>query len=118
VRGKVRQFLLEFKRAVEENGVYLIPRQVCIETLRRLQLTQRNLEEELLGLSVEDYSAGPEKDRDVPGELWIFGKQVGGQEVYVKIKLMTDETGKNRAKCISFHTAERPLKYPLKSRRK
>ena len=118
MRSRVRQFLLLFKRAVEENGVYLIPRHDCNETLRHLRLTQRNLEEELLGLNVEDYSSGPEEDRGAPGELWVFGREISGQEVYVKIKLMTDDAGKNRAKCISFHIAARPLKYPLKSRRK
>jgi len=114
LRNRVRQFLLEFKKAVEEHGVYLIPRHDCIETLRHLRLTQRNLEEELLGLGVEDYSAGPEKDRGVPGDLWIFGRVICGQEVYVKVKLMTDDAGTRRAKCISFHIAARPLKYPLK----
>lgn len=113
MRSRVRQFLLEFKKAVEDHGVYLIPRHDCIEVLRHLRLTQRNLEEELLSLSVEDYSTGPEKDRGVPGELWVFGRVISGQEVYVKVKLMTDDAGTRRAKCISFHIAARPLKYPL-----
>lgn len=115
MRDRVRQFLLEFKKAVEEHGVYVIPRHDCLETLRHLRLTQKNLEEELLGLSVEDYSTGPEKDRGVPGELWVFGKVVCSQEVYVKVKIMTDQGGARRAKCISFHIAARPLKHPLKT---
>lgn len=117
VRERVRRFLLEFKKAVEESGIDLVPRHDGLETLRYLQLTFRNFQEELLGLAVEDYSSGPEKDRGKSGELWVFGKEVVGHEIYIKIKLVVWPEG-CRAKCISFHIARGPLKYPLKPREK
>ena len=44
------------------------------------------------------------------GEMWVFGKDVKGQEVYIKITL-----GKGAsALCISFHIAEHPMNYPFK----
>jgi hypothetical protein len=42
--------------------------------------------------------------------MWVFGKDVKGQEVYIKITL-----GKgSSALCISFHIAEHPMNYPFK----
>ncbi len=43
--------------------------------------------------------------------MWVFGKDVKGKEVYIKITL-----GKPNSHtiCISFHKAEFPMSYPLK----
>ena len=58
-----------------------------------------------------DYSEGPVIDTlNQCGEMWVFGKDVKGQEVYIKITL-----GKgSSALCISFHIAEHPMNYPFK----
>ena len=47
------------------------------------------------------------------GEMWVFGKDVRGNEVYIKITL-----GKPNSHtiCISFHRAEHPMSYPLKNK--
>ncbi len=95
------------------SGLDLVPRAGSIETLRFLGLTKRNLEEILLGLSVTDCCAGPKQDRDRPGEIWEFGKDLDGYEVYIKLKV-ADIGGAKIAKCISFHIATHPLKYPYK----
>lgn len=111
---QIRKFLLEFKQVVTAgSGVDLVPRKESLETLRRLGLTKLNLEEILLGLSVADYCAGPKPDRDRPGEVWEFGKNLGGYDVYIKLKV-ADIGGTKVSKCISFHVATYPLKYPLK----
>lgn len=108
----VRDFLLEFKQAVtSESGVYIVPRQETKQTLRKLGLTKKNLEEILLSLSVTDYHKGPEPDRDRPGQLWVFGKEVDGHEVYIKLKVF-EVKGSKLAKCISFHIANYQMKYP------
>lgn len=109
---KVKQFLLDFKHAATTpSGVDLVPREVNMLTLSYLGITKKNLEEILLGLSVVDYCKGPVHDKDKPGELWEFGKDMDGQEVYIKLKVVKD---KNIAKCISFHIAKYPMKYPFK----
>lgn len=111
---QVRSFLLEFKQIVTGgSGVDLVPRKGSLETLRFLGLTKRNLEEILLGLSVADCCAGPKQDRDRPGEIWEFGKNIDGYEVYIKLKVA--DTGKSKIpKCISFHIASYTLKYPYR----
>jgi hypothetical protein len=49
----------------------------------------------------------------MPGEIWEFGKRIGGNDVYIKLKIA--QVGNDKiAKCISFHKAEFPLSYPLK----
>jgi hypothetical protein len=107
----VRDFLLEFKQvATSGSGVDIIPRAETRPTLAQLGLTMANLEDLLLGLSVADYCKGPAPDRDRPGNIWIFGREIEGQEVYIKLKVA--QVGDRRiAKCISFHIAQYPLKY-------
>jgi hypothetical protein len=111
----VRKFLMEFKQAITgKSGVYLVPRTDTLATLEYLGLTKKNLEEILLSISVRDYCSGPEADRDRVGEIWIFGRQLQGHEIYIKLKVAT-VAGKKIAKCISFHIAKYPLSYPLRN---
>ena len=63
-------------------------------------------------LKVEDYVQGPVIDElNKLGEMWVFGNDVKGREVYIKI--MLGGVG-CQIICISFHIAERPLVYPFK----
>lgn len=72
------------------------------------------LQRELIvkNLQVQDYVEGPVIDvLNKEGEMWVFGKDVKGHEVYIKITLGYEN---GQTICISFHIAEYPLKYPLK----
>ena len=110
----VRKFLLEFKRAATAgSGVKIISRPETRPTLARLGMTKANLEQLLLGLSVADYCKGPEPDRDRPGEMWFFGRRIKGEDIYIKLKV-AKAGGQSIAKCISFHRAQFPLKYPFR----
>lgn len=63
-------------------------------------------------LTVEDYVEGPVVDRiNKLGDMWVFGKDVKGRDVYIKI--MISEHG-GQTICISFHLADFPLKYIFK----
>ena len=63
-------------------------------------------------LVVEDYVQGPVVDElNKLGEMWVFGKDVKGREVYIKIMLGGEWC---QTICISFHIAEHALKYPFK----
>jgi hypothetical protein len=110
--AEIRDFLLQFKKIVAEGrGLDIVNRRENIETLAKLGLTMKNLREEILTLSIENYCEGPEPDRDRPGHVWVFGKQIGSEEIYIKLKIA--QVGKEKiAKCISFHTASFPLYYP------
>jgi len=44
--------------------------------------------------------------------MWIFGKVIKGQQVYIKLTISKMTGG---AVCISFHKAEYPMEFPLKN---
>lgn len=113
--AEIRDFLLQFKKIMATGrGLDIVNRRENIEALAKLGLTKKNLKEEILTLSVEDYCEGPEPDRDRPGTIWIFGKQIGSEEIYIKLKIA--QVGKEKiAKCISFHAADFPLCYPFRA---
>ena len=115
MRKQIQSFLIGFKQAVTQgSGVYLIPRHDNTVTMSHLGITKKNVEEILLSLSVEDYSSGPDDDRSGSGQIWVFGKVIRGENIYIKLKLV-DVDGKKLAKCISFHIASYPIKYPYRT---
>ena len=79
-----------------------------------MQLDISPLQREVIvkNLQVQDYVEGPVIDvLNKESEMWVFGKDVKGREVYIKITL-GNENGQTI--CISFHIAEHPLEYPFK----
>ena len=74
----ITQFLIEFKRIAEIQGIHIIPRPAYQETIVKLELTRKNVDEILLGLSDRDYVKGPMEDRDRPdsGKLYVFGNKL------------------------------------------
>lgn len=118
-REKVRDFLQMVKETitnpVADQGWVLVPREENKECILQLGFRYADIQETLLGLSVEDYCEGPCQDRDQPGELWVFGKVMEGNVVYVKLKLAS--FGPLRiVRVISFHFAEHTLQYPFKEK--
>ncbi len=113
-RKPVSKFLKEFKEiATKDRGIDVIGRRKNIQSLANLGLTKRNRKDEILSLSVKDYCDGPKPDRDRPGELWEFGKTIDAKEVYIKLKI-AQVGNKKIAKCLSFHVAEFPLRFPFR----
>jgi hypothetical protein len=71
-------------------------------------------EEIILNLECKNYVQGPlADDQGLPGEVWIFGCEVNGREIYVKLKIV-EARGEKYAKCLSFHPSQYSLHYPLK----
>ena len=69
-------------------------------------------EEIVKTIAPEDYSEGPIRNMlNRFGDLWVFGKDVKGQEVYIKICYGLPN---HSTICISFHVAEFPMNYPYK----
>ena len=115
-RGRIRNFLKEFKEiASKGRGIDVIPRRQNIDNLAELCLTRKNRNDEIMTLSVADYCKGPEPDKDKPGEIWVFGKQIDNKEVYIKLKIAQVREEKV-AKCLSFHIAGYSLCYPYKEK--
>lgn len=77
-----------------------------------LDLTSDNRLEILRKLIVGDYIGGPIEDQqDIGSPLWVFGKQIKGVDIYIKIAMGKPN---DRVICISFHQAEGKLIYPHK----
>ena len=114
---EVQAFLDEFRTCVEFGSqVQFRPTPKNIQGLITLNMTQAQAIASVCALRCEDYSCGPEGDRDEDGkEIWIFGCQENGVEVYVKLRL-DPKRSFSRPVIRSFHPAEYPLDYPLKGR--
>lgn len=112
-RNDVEHFLDRFKVKVEIWGIFFLDsREKNKETMAFLNFRSMDRLNVVKSIEVEDYSAGPIKDQlNGFGEMWVFGKDVAGQEIYIKITLGSPGT---RTICISFHIAEHPMQYPFK----
>lgn len=113
--AEIRDFLLQFKKiVVTGRGLDIVNRRENMDALAKLGFTKKNLREEIMTLSVENYCQGPEPDRDRPGDILVFGKQIGSEEIYIKLKIA--QVGEEKiAKCLSFHAANFPLSYPFRA---
>jgi hypothetical protein len=115
LRSQILDFLKDFKDLMGQ-GCYLVQNHLKnLEALGDLGINLRQRDETILSLSLENYSSGPTVDEYKPGYFWVFGKWLGEVEIYIKLKIVTFNHGKERAVCISFHRSEWALKYPLKT---
>ena len=92
--------------------IFLDDRPKNAQTLSQLEITPKDREDIIEDLVAEDYVDGP-FDEDFHGgkEMWVFGKALGNNEIYIKITLGMHG---RRVICISFHVAEYTMRYPLK----
>ncbi len=115
----VRQFLLSVKWAIQKSDrggpgwIFSTASRKNVDTVAELEMTEEDIRNEVLSLSVIDYCSGPLKDPTIRGDVWIFGKNIRGKEVYIKLKLWGDQHGQE-VRVLSFHTAEAPLSYYFK----
>lgn len=116
-RQEVADFLGQFKIAMDLGFFSFVSREKNIQGLADLGITLDDAKQVLASLTPEGYSYGPEADRDGSEEdVWFFGADVHGTEVYVKLKLVQDPRKKSVvwAKVLGFHPAERAITYPLR----
>lgn len=113
-REEVESFLSEFHTKMRVFDVVFLDREKNAQTLATLEITALDRDRILLEIRPEDYSEGPllVDTLSIHGPMWVFGKDVKGREVYIKIAL--GRTGSSTV-CISFHIAEHPMNYPLKA---
>jgi hypothetical protein len=82
------------------------------QTLAVLELTPNGRKVILESLTPKEYSQGPLEEKLYGGsDMWVFGKIIKKQEVYIKITLGTMGAS---VICISFHLAAHKMNYPLK----
>lgn len=109
---EVEKFLCEFKPKFNIWGIIFLNRAKNEEALRALGITPVAREEFIKKVERNDYSHSI-IDATSYGEMWVFGKDYDGTELYIKISL--GQPGSNTI-CISFHEAEHPLNYPFKNK--
>ena len=109
----VESFLKQFHQKLKIfNIIYRDARGKNIQTLADLEITSKYRETIIKEITVEDYSQGPIVDAlNHMGDMWDFGKDVKGQEVYIKISLGQENS---HTICMSFHITEYKMKYPFK----
>lgn len=115
-RQDVRDFLSSFKLAIDFRRCDFVPRQRTEQDLIDLNLTRKLALEIICSLTPESYSAGPSPDdTDASREVWVFGYDHEGVEVYIKLRL-TPQPGNQlpRGAVWSFHRASHPMRYPFR----
>ncbi len=113
-KHEVKLFLEELRTKIEIFGIlFRDDRGKNQQTLATLEISPLERKDIIKTLKPEDYSEGPLEEK-LHGmlDMWVFGKNVRGHEVYIKISM---GTANNQAVCISFHLAEHPMTYPLKN---
>jgi hypothetical protein len=110
----IEAFLKEFRQKKKIYGLlFRDDRAKNQQTLLDLEITSRKREEIIDSIQVRDYVEGPKEESLYKGAaMWVFGKQVKGRDVYIKITMGFPSTS---VICISFHIAERTLTYPFKT---
>ena len=110
---EVNKFLSEFKVKATIFGIkYRNDRIKNRDAMLSLGISNVIREKIIFSVEALDYSCGPIINTlNDDGDLWVFGKDYKGVELYIKISL-----GVDGAVCISFHEVETPLSYPFKQK--
>ena len=115
LRYQIKYFLNDFKELMGQGRYAIKDHQKTMQTLIDLGLTRYQMEEVIRSIELEDYVSGPNRDKLKPGFFWVFGKSIDGNEIYIKLKIVTYNSWDERAICLSFHPAEHRMVYPLKA---
>lgn len=113
-KSEVEEFLRNLKDKIRIFDIAFRPRDKNINTLAELDILPVDRIHYIMKLTAENYYAGPSNDTYDPGkpDYYEFGIQVKNKEVYVKLSIGLPN---KRVDCMSFHLAEYPITYPLKS---
>lgn len=112
-KQQISAFLRDFKEKMKIwNILFRDDRGKNSQTLLNLELRPIERQKIITALEIDDYSEGPLEDNLNKGsEMWVFGKLVKRQEIYIKITMGAPGTS---VICISFHIAEHKISYPFK----
>jgi hypothetical protein len=108
---EVEAFLDQLKTKLTIWSIVFENRDKNIQTLLDLGITEAQRLKHIKNLTVEDFVSGPTNDSFGSTPLWVFGIDIYGSEIYIKLQL--NQMNKPVI-CISFHIAEFPLSYPYK----
>lgn len=111
-REEVEHFLKSFQDKRRTFQITFIDRPKNKQAMLALELRAIDREKYIDQLQVDDFSRGPfPEDWYGSKEMWEFGMEIKGQEVYIKICLGAPNSN---VICISFHIAEYKMNFPFK----
>ena len=112
-KEEVKTFLNDFKIKYKVfDIIFRDQRDKNSLTLLQLDISPFKRREIIEAIYIDDYSEGPLDDALYGiASMWVFGKKVKDQEIYIKISMGQSNS---RVICISFHVAERRMRYPFK----
>jgi len=80
-------------------------------TLVDLEYDSHDVVERLRELTLQEYSETlVDRQNDNPPFLFVFGKEIAGRQVYIKLKIKNER--RRKVLCLSFHYAEYQMKFP------
>lgn len=106
-RNEVQNFISRFLPKFEIWGVIFLDREKNNEALKALGISNMIREEVIKSIEVDDYVQTIIQEASF-GDMWVFGKDYKGTELYIKIAMGKPD---EKTICISFHKAEYPLQY-------
>lgn len=112
---EVLLFLKDFNEKIKVwDIIFLDNRAKNTQTLLLLEITPNERKRIIKELNLDNFSEGPIKDSmNIGADLWVFGKMVKREEVYIKISMGFSN---KPTICISFHIAEHPMSYPYRKK--
>jgi hypothetical protein len=114
LRHQILRFLKEFKDLMGQGRYYIMSHYKTQQALIEMGITEKQRDEIILSLVLDDYCSGPNQDKLHSGNYWVLGKIFETREIYIKLKIVTLFDGDEKAVCISFHPSEYPMKYPTR----
>jgi hypothetical protein len=109
-KEQVEAFLKRLKEKIQVfDIIFRDDREKNLQTLAILEISPTYRKQVVMNIEPEDYVEGPIVD--TLNKMGV-GKNVKGQEVYIKITLGLPNSS---TICISFHIAEHPMNYPFKN---
>ena len=112
-RQKVLNFMRDFRTACSKGLVTATCCKKNSNALALLGITERQRLEEINTLSVTDYCCIAPERVEGEGICYIFGKELCGSLVYIKLKL-EDRNGVTFARVVSFHPPEGRMRFPFR----
>ena len=109
-KEEVDAFLHHFLPKMDIWGIIFVDRKKNQEAMKALGITYTASKEIIRDIRTIDY-VETIIDAFSYGDMWVFGKDFDEQELYVKVALGQPSTN---TICISFHLAEKPLRYAFK----
>ena len=107
----VKSFLNRMHVKVDIYGMVFADRHRCQETMRMLVINEVVAKHIVMALDATDFSKYFDDTTQWGCDLWAFGKDIKGEEIYIKIGLGLPN---RQTVCVSFHKADFPIQYPFK----